>query len=92
MAAEMVRRKEERWLVSVVLTYVTLIFPIVIDSSRFVHSTLPVGHSRSLEINERGTWQDPAHHHHVSRAQLVKLMRMGFVRKGSNWSASEQHQ
>ncbi|KAG2132772.1 heme peroxidase [Suillus clintonianus] len=27
---------------------------------------------RLLEINERGTWKDPAHHNHVSHAQLAK--------------------
>jgi hypothetical protein len=27
---------------------------------------------RLLEINERGTWKDPAHHHNVSHAQLSK--------------------
>lgn len=27
---------------------------------------------RLLEINERGTWKDPAHHHHISHAQLDK--------------------
>jgi hypothetical protein len=27
---------------------------------------------RLLEINERGTWKDPAHHQHVSHAQLDK--------------------
>ncbi|KAG2045406.1 hypothetical protein BDR06DRAFT_1015715, partial [Suillus hirtellus] len=27
---------------------------------------------RLLEINERGTWKDPAHHHHLSHAQLDK--------------------
>ncbi|KAG1881160.1 heme peroxidase [Suillus subluteus] len=27
---------------------------------------------RLLEINERGTWKDPAHHHHLSHAQLSK--------------------
>ncbi|KAG1740010.1 heme peroxidase [Suillus lakei] len=27
---------------------------------------------RLLEINERGTWKDPSHHHHVSHAQLAK--------------------
>ncbi|KAG1767154.1 heme peroxidase [Suillus placidus] len=27
---------------------------------------------RLLEINERGTWKDPTHHHHVSHAQLAQ--------------------